>query len=133
METNNLLNILSGELPAAGSYIISAGSSSGSIIAGSTSISVGTSTANGHTFLLNSPGVNFSLPTNLPLDVFQQKYYEQPDLSEAVIDQITSLIDKLSATEDQNQLHAVKHLTYAKAFLEKMLLDKINEKTNGDS
>lgn len=53
--------------------------------------------------------------------------------SQDVIDQIGKLMDKLSITEDENQLNAVKHLTYAKAFLEKMLLDKINEKTNGDS
>lgn len=53
--------------------------------------------------------------------------------SKVAIDQIGRLMDKLCITEDENQLNAVKHLTYAKAFLEKMLLDKINEKTNGDS
>ena len=46
---------------------------------------------------------------------------------ETIIDQIGEMTTKLSDTDDQNQLNAVKHLNYAKAYLEKMLLDKLNQ------
>jgi hypothetical protein len=47
---------------------------------------------------------------------------------ETIIDQIGEMTTKLSDSDDQNQINAVKHLTYAKAYLEKMLLDKLNNK-----
>jgi hypothetical protein len=57
-----------------------------------------------------------------------QLYDPVTGLNEGTIDQISSLISKLSDTENENQLNAVKHLTYAKAYLDKILLDTLNQK-----
>ena len=57
-----------------------------------------------------------------------QPYDPVTGLNEGTIDQISSLINKLSDTENENQLNAVKHLTYAKAYLDKILLDTLNQK-----
>lgn len=126
MKTEEYINLLGQSYTVPANLSGSIGVGSGTI-----SISTGTGTANPHQFIART------LPPVTLLEVLQQTYYDQPDPSKAVIDQIQDLIDKLSQTtidhKDENQLSAVKHLTYAKAFLEKMLLDKINEKTNGHS
>lgn len=45
-----------------------------------------------------------------------------------VLEQIDKIVSKLENTENDLQLNAVRHLKYAKAYLDKMALDVINER-----
>lgn len=103
-------------------------------ITGSGTVSTGSGTIN----VINSlPGLtNWTVTTpNTPTFYYMGGYgistvNNEP---EQLIDRIGRIMDQLMLTEDENHIQALKHLTYAKAYLEKSLLDKINEKTNGDS
>jgi hypothetical protein len=53
---------------------------------------------------------------------------EPPVVPENVIDELTLMIASLEKDEDEQMQKAVKHLTFAKAYLEKMVLDKLNQK-----
>lgn len=115
METNDILQLLEDQFRVSGS---------------GTMYLTGTGTGIGST-LTTAPLSGSS--TYIVPSYFNGPIISTEEESKVAIDQIGRLMDKLCITEDENQLNAVKHLTYAKAFLEKMLLDKINEKTNGDS
>lgn len=52
---------------------------------------------------------------------------EPPVVPENVIDELTLMISSLEKEEDEQMQKAVKHLTFAKAYLEKMVLDKLNQ------
>jgi hypothetical protein len=120
METKEFINLL-GQ-----SYRIPVGLT-GSIDTGSRLIGVSGITTENPEYQVVSRYITDNI-----LDIYEQQ--KNPiDTSKAAVDQIEQLIHLLENTEEENQLSAVKHLTYAKAFLEKMLLDKINKKTNGHS
>lgn len=53
---------------------------------------------------------------------------DPPVVPENVIDELTLMIASLEKDEDEQMQKAVKHLTFAKAYLEKMVLDKLNQK-----
>lgn len=101
-------------------------------ITGTGTVSVGSGAIN----VINSlPGLtNWTVAT--PNTVYHMGGYGISTIHEEpkqLIDRIGRIIDQVMLIEDENHLQALKHLTYAKAYLEKSLLDKINEKTNGDS
>lgn len=123
MKTEEFINLLGQSYTISKDLTGSIGVGSGGTI--NVSTGTGTATANPHQFIVRSS------PPVTTVDVLQHKY--PVDTSKAAVDQIEHLIHLLENTEEQNQQSAVKHLTYAKAFLEKMLLDKINQKTNGHS
>lgn len=52
---------------------------------------------------------------------------DTPVVPENVIDELTLMIASLEKEEDEQMQKAVKHLTFAKAYLEKMVLDKLNQ------
>jgi hypothetical protein len=124
METNEILAMMSNSstanFPLTGT--VSTGSSIGVLTTGTTGSSITT-----HQVTLPEMENFVGLALN--------GYWEQKKESDSksAVTQLEKIISKLSNTDNENQLNAVKHLTYAKAYLEKMLLDIINQKTNGDS
>lgn len=74
-------------------------------------------------------------------DIASNEFAEavRKDLTDTHIDNLSThleaiipMLEKLGVSDDY-AVNAIKHLKYAKAFLDKRMLDKINEKINGDS
>lgn len=53
---------------------------------------------------------------------------EPPVVPENTIDELTLMISSLEKQEEEEVQKAVKHLTFAKAYLEKAVLNKLNQK-----
>lgn len=84
-----------------------------------------------------TPGTVGQLLHNIAADEFAEAV--RKDLTDTHIDNlgihleaIIPMLEKLGVSDD-HAVNAIKHLKYAKAFLDKRMLDKINEKINGDS
>ena len=126
METSEILQMLSQSFSTDGTAVLTGTGTTTTI-----------STANSGSIGILNPG------TSSGTTYYVQNYpkYGYTDVINPVendpqnaIDEIGRIIDKLMLNDDnENQNQAVKHLTYAKAYMEKILLDKINEKTHGHS
>ena len=86
----------------------------------------GTSGSIGPMGILNYNGYSFVTPNTYSDESLRDTELKaQP---ETIIDNIQELISRMESTEDEEMQKACKHLTFAKAYLEKMVLDKLNQK-----
>lgn len=114
-----------GRIDAGGMMHISGHSILSQLASTITTTGTGSTSANTVYHTLGSPGNGYYMTTQEIMEMMDTK--KEP-VSTTDIDNIQAMITHLEGSENELQQNAVKHLEFAKAYLEKMMLTVINER-----
>lgn len=114
-----------GRIDAGGMMHISGHSILSQLASTITTTGTGTTSSNTTYHTLGSPGLGYNMTTE---EIMKMLELKKEPASTTDIDNIQAMITHLEGSENELQQNAVKHLEFAKAYLEKMMLTVINER-----